>query len=788
MHFARRIGRRQGGSGLVVLLCATGVALSTTLFAVVKAVLLDPLPYRGADRLTALWAVAESFGIPEYPFSFENYKDYRDRSDVFESLAAWRTVLMTLEGGDRPVSIGGARVTGNFFATLGVEPLIGTGLGDEGDPSRALIGYGLWQREFSGAADVLGRSIRLDGRAYVVAGVLPPELRYPTLETEVFVPLRIREAPETDRAFHFLRLLGRLREGVSLEQAQSRLERIAEYLATTYPDASGELGIRVLPLKEQLVGSTREALAGLFAGGQVLTLLAWANVAILLLARGMARRNEIALRVALGATRRRLVGMLLADAIGLAGLGCLLGLGAGWLAVAALPGIDPGLLPRAWEIRFDADLVLWALGLTLLGGLLFGSAPALWSTRPGSALGTSRTTDRRTARFNAALVALQVALTLPLLVVSSMQLRSVHALQQVDPGFALDGVLAGSVSLPASQFGVAEQGVYVERALAELRRLPGVEAAGAISHLPFTSRAASIVTFRPDQRGGSGLPNAHYRVVSPGLFAAMSLPIVSGRGLEEDDDDPERHSIVVDESLAAVLWPGQDPLGRPVLLGNVEVPWRVVGVAGRARLLALDAAPAYTIYVPVRGNLFPGAMNRPSFMLKSRVPAASLAPSVREVLQSVDPRQAVLEVRPLAAQSDDWLGDRRTLARLLWAIASAALLLAGAGTYAMLSFSVGGRLREMAIRSALGAGARAIGGRVLLEGLRPGVAGAAAGALVCLAGGRVVAAHIHGIAPIDLPSLGAGVALLAGASLLASGAPVRRALRQSPATLLRQVE
>lgn len=783
----RRFGRQMQSSVLLVLLSALGIALSTTLFAVLKTTLFDPLPYRDADRLTVLWGVAESFGIDRYPFSWDNYRDYRDQIDTFEGLAAWRTLPMTLEGESRPVSVTGARVTANFFDVLGIEPLVGTGFDTaEAAADRALIGYGLWQREFAAAADVVGQSIRLNGTPHTIVGVVPPHLRYPTADTQVFVPLHITAPPETNRAFHFLRVLGRLREDRSLSQAQEPLEALAAHLAETFPDATGELTVRALPLKDEIVGTAGTSLQALFGGTQLLFVIAWANVAILLLARGMARRNELELRIALGATRSRLLGQLLGESLALAGVGCALGLLASWAALSLLPQLDPALLPRAYELRFDPALVPWAAGLTLVAVLVFGGVPA-WLATGGvaGAAPAGRATDRRTARFTARLVAAQVALALPLLVAAGTQLQNVRSLARVDVGFPLEGALTAGVSLPRSQFAVPQQKVYIDRALLQLEGLPGVEAVGAMSHLPFSRRNASIVTYRPEQEGESGLPNAHYRVVSPGLLTTLGIPIVAGRDIAPEDDDPERTHVVVDEELAQVLWPDRDPIGRQVRLGAIPTVWTVVGVAASARLLGLDREPEYTVYVPVAANQFSGAMATPRFVIHSAAPAAALAPAVREVLQKADPHQAVLGVRALSGQVDDWLGSRRALSRLLWVLAVAALTLAAAGMYATLAFAVGRRLREMAIRSALGARAPTLARSVLLAGLRPWMWGAVLGTLASFGASRALVHALGDIPPIDSSSVAAAVSLLLLAAVTASLVPARRAMTEDPARLLR---
>lgn len=564
---------------------------------------------------------------------------------------------------------------------------------------------------------------------------------------------------------------------------------MAVRLAEAFPDANRELSVRVISLKDEIVGGSRRSLNILFSAVQVLFVIAWANIAILLLARGMARRGELRLRAALGATRARLFGLLLMEGVVLAGLGCALGLLAGSFAITALPQIDPALLPRAYEIGFSLPLVLWAFGLTLAGALLFGSIPAWAATGVSTAeLDSTRTTGRRTSRLNSRLVAAQVALALPLLVASIMQLRSVHALESVELGYRIDHVLSAGVSLPGNQFGQAEQKHYIERAIDGFVRLPGVIAAGAISHLPLTNRQAAIVTYRPDQEGQSGLPNAHYRVITPGTLATLGIPVISGREFAPGDDETGRRIIVLNDRLARVLYPDREAVGQQVRLGTFEEPWEVIGVARSARLLALDAEPDYTIYVPVMQNLFASLLSLPQFLVRYEGSHVSLAPAVRQVLRDVDPNQAVLDIRPLGAQIDDWLGTRRAVAWLLWIIGGAALTLAGAGIYATLAFTVNRRRREMAIRSALGAAPGRLARTLVRDGLKPGVAGVVIGAAVCLIASRFFIGALFGVSSLDPPSMSGGIALVLLAALVACTAPTLRGMRQDPARLLREGE
>jgi putative ABC transport system permease protein len=493
----------------------------------------------------------------------------------------------------------------------------------------------------------------------------------------------------------------------------------------------------------------------------------------------MAKRGELELRAALGATRARLFALLVSRAGLLAALGCGLGLLAGSLGLSALRGVDPVLLPRAYEIELTPALVFWALAVTLLAVLAFGTLPA-WA-----ALTTTRTIDLKRKKLSGRLVAAQVALAVPLLVASNMQLRSVRALAAVETGFDVDDVLAASVALPVSQFDLPGQKRYIDRAVAALGEIPGVLSVGAMSHPPLTQRQASAVAFRPDQDGQPGLPNAHYRVISEGLLGALGIPILSGREFEPKDEGGNRPMVILDEKLAKVLFENRDPIGQKVRLGAQETLWEVIGVAGRAQLVSLDKEPEYTVYVPILQNRFPTALSLPTFVIRTEG-GPELMSSVREALQGVDPSQAVLDVRPMEALLDEWLSERRAVSTLLWGIAAAALVLAGAGIYATLAFTVRYRLREMAIRAALGAGASRLARAVVADGLRPGLVGIAAGLAFGGLTVRFLVGVLFGVSALDLPSLAAASGLMLLVMAAACIAPARRAIREDPTRLLRE--
>ena len=363
-----------------------------------------------------------------------------------------------------------------------------------------------------------------------------------------------------------------------------------------------------------------------------------------------------------------------------------------------------------------------------------------------------------------------------------------RALANVDTGFEVDQAIVAGAALPVNQFGPVEQKRYIDRAIATLERVSGIRSAAAMSHLPLSDRNAAIVTYRPDQEGESGLPNAHYRVISDGLLRTLGVEVLSGREFEPRDRGGDRPMVILDETLARVLFPDRDAVGQKVRLGTDPTLWEVIGVAGAAQLVSLDDEPDYTVYVPILQNRFAAALSTPKFVVRTEAAPAGMIGAVREALQGVDPNQAVLEVRPLRGQLDAWLQNRRALALLLWVIAAAALVLAGAGVYASLTFAVGRRLREMAIRSALGARSSRLARTIVADGLRPGLAGTVVGLALGLVVGRLLVGVVYGVPSLDLASLAYATAMMLSAMLLACIAPARRAMRESPASLLREEE
>ncbi|HVS63929.1 MAG TPA: ABC transporter permease [Thermoanaerobaculia bacterium] len=800
----RSLRRRPLLTGLALLLAALAVGLQAVLASVVSAVLLRPLPYEEPERLVVPWGVVEDFGIDEYPFSWPNFLDYRGLEDSpLESVSATRTAPFTLSSRDRPRSVQGARVTLDLVDTLGLRmqqgswfdagAAAGSQAPEAGAVGQVVISDRLWRSELDGSPEAVGATVRLDGIVHTVVGVLPPAARFPNSDTDVLVPL-VPEGLELVRAFHFLRLVGRLRDGADLASAQARLVEAALRLAADHPDANDRLGMRLVPLLEERVGRAREGLTVLSVAVQVLFLLACLNVAGLLLARALERRGEMGLRIALGASRWQMLRPALADGLMLAGGGGIAGVAVAAVTVRFLRRLDPELLPRAFELRLDPAALAWACVAVLVAAIAFAAAPALLASRvdpvgqlaPGRGVG-----DRRQAPWQRRLVAAQVAVTMPLLLGALALIRHVEALQQADLGFPLEHRLTAGVALPLNQFGtVDEQSDFIERARSRLSEIAGVKSVGAISRLPFSPGNASLVAQRPD-REIDAPPNALLRIVSEGLLDSLGVELIDGRDVRPADGAEGSRVVVIDETLAGILFPDESPLGRILRLGAIDDEWRVVGIVRAVRLIDPEAPPEPTAWVSSRQNPFPAAMRTPHFVLETAVEPSALAPAVRNALHEVDPEQALLDVRPLAGSLGEWLAARRAVTGLLSSLAAIALLISGIGLYAVLRASVERQRFELGIRAALGAGARRLQRRVIVEALVPVIAGSFAG--VALAAALESALRSAGSIPgssdaatIELAALVPALVALTATAIAASAAPARRVARTDPVVSLRR--
>ncbi|HWS90077.1 MAG TPA: ABC transporter permease [Pyrinomonadaceae bacterium] len=799
---ARTLMKNRGFTLVAVLTLAVGIGANTAIFSVVEAVLLRPLPYDNADRVVMLWEHNRVRNRPRNVVNPGNLMDWRDQSGSFEEVAAFVDQRYNLTGAGEPEEVAGQAATPNLFKLLGARPALGRTLlaGDEaeGGENVAVISHGLWQRRFGGSPDVLGRTLSLGGNPVTVVGVMPPDFRWFVKENsltgkpaELWVPMALTEQQRTERRGRYLSAVALLKPGVTVEQAQSELDTVTARLEAQYEIDKG-WGGSVVPLREQLAGEIRPALLVLLGAVACVLLIACVNVANLQMARAAGRRKEIALRAALGAGRLRLIRQLLTESLLLAAAGGALGLLLAHWCVEALVALGPQNLLGAGQAGVNPMVLLFTLGVTLLTGLAFGVVPAVETSRLNlsESLKESSRGDvgaGRAGRVRAVLVVAETGLALVLLVGAGLMVRSFQRLQAVDPGFDPSNLLTMRLMLPQTKYPEDARKVeFFRRVTEQLRALPGVSSASAVSALPFAdigSATSFTVEGRPalppGQRQGTDV-----RVADEHYFRTMNIPVISGRTFTEQEAVENRRVAVVNEAMVRKYFPGEDPLGKRVLvnMGTNPVPTEIVGVVGDARYDKLDGELRPMVYWT------PPQLAYSSMWLVVRTAGdpAALGPAAVREIQAVDREQPVADVRTM----EGWLAESTARARfgtlLLGAFACTALLLAAVGLYGVLSYSVTQRRNEIGIRMALGAQARDVLKLMVGQGMRLVLVGVVLGLAGALALTRVMSGLLYDVAATDPPTFAANALLLMAVSLAACYIPARRATRVDPATALRR--
>jgi len=795
LRFSLRALRRNPLFAVTAILClALGIGTSTAIFAILHAVVLAPLPYEDADRVVEVWNHLTLMDLAWQKASVPEYLDYVERSEVFSRLGGYIDgITTTVTDGGEPEAVAAGYATPSLFPLLGVRPHLGrTFLEEEASPGRGgvvLLSQGLWQRRFGADPGVVGRTIGLDGESYLVVGVLPRDFRFPDARVQLWQPLTINRAQLPLRRYRVLHVLGRLRDGVSLEQAQAGMEALSAELYREHPDIYPRQGwkVELAPVKEQMVSQVRPVLRLLLAGVFLLLLIACVNVANLLVVRAIGREGEIAVRLALGAGRRRLARQLVTESLVLGVSGGLLGLAIARAAVGLLVAARPEFLPRVEEVRIGGVPLAFSLFVSLATGLAFGLVPALqlFGRRLRTAIRAVGSDPGRNLLRRVFVVA-EVALAFVLLVGAGLMIRSFAAAQRVDPGFDARDVLTLRINLSYRRYtepaAVAAFYGALERRLAEL---PGVRGVGAVSILPL-SGGERVGAFEIEGRGlpsGEDLPSSDLRVATAGYHRAMRIPLLAGRGFSPADDAQAPQVAVIDDELARRYFPGQSPVGRRIRPGSFgDQPWAtIVGVVGQTRQAGLDHESRGVIYMPHAQQPRPAM----TIVLRSASDPSGLAGPIRQAVREIDPIEAVSEVRTMEQVMDGSLAMRRLSALLLGGFSAMAFVLAVVGIYGVMAFNVLHRRREIGLRVAIGAQSRDVlrlivgqGTGLVLLGLLLGLGGA-------VALGRFLASLIFGVGVYDPVTYVTVTAALALAGLFASYLPARRALRLDPTLALR---
>jgi len=795
----RALRKSPGFTAVAVITLALGIGANTAIFSVVNAVLLRPLPYKDDSRLVVILNKGHN------PVSPANFIDWRSQSQSFSQMGAAEYWTPNLTGTDNPEKLWALHVSPDIFPMLGVQPLLGRMFLPEeqeaGKEHEVVLSYALWQSHFAGNPEIIGRSVALSGERYTVVGVMPHDFKFAPFwatKAQLWVPLALGSRL-TDRAGGSLRVFARLKPGVTLEQAQAEMAGITGRLEREFPGTNQDM--QVLSLREKVVGNIRPALLVLLGAVGFVLLIACANVSHMLLARAASRREEIALRTALGAARWDVFRQLLTESMALAFLGGGAGLLLAVWGVRVLLAISPVAIPRVEAVAVDGHVLLFALGISLFTGLAFGMALAWGATvvnlsdalkegKRGSSEGLRRN------RLRGLLIGSEFALAVVLLAGAGLMVRTFLALQHVDPGFDPHGVLSLVVGVAGTeQAAVGHTGNFYQEVLQRVRAVAGVESASGINHLPLAGDEWGFpfhVEGRPPEPPGKDLV-ATYRAVLPGYFRTMSIPILRGRDVTDADNSGAPGVVVINDYLARRYWPGEDPIGKRITFDDpAKSPsWlTVVGVAKNTARGDWVSPPEEEVFLPYLQNRAYLDTPSPPFayltlVVRARGDPAALAPAIRGAIHSLDQNIPLSEIQTMDHVVAEATGQSRFYLILLGAFAMVALVLAGVGIYGVMSYSVSRRTHEIGVRMALGAQGRDVLKLVVFQGIVQALAGVAVGLAGALTLSQFMAGLLYGTRPTDPVTLTAVVFLLGLVAVAASYIPARRAARVDPMVALR---
>lgn len=789
---ARLLRRSPAFSVVAVLTLALGIGANTAIFSVVNAVLLRPLPFPGQDRLVRLFE-SNPKGDNRNVVNPLNFMEWRDRTRSFAQMAAMHGWTSNITGEGEPLAVQGIRASTELFSVLGVVPFMGRAFipeeGIEGRDHVVIFSYAFWLSHYGGDRNILGRKIMLNGDPVTVVGVLPRDFHFPRWKADIYVPMPL-ERGEARREGRYLSVIARLQPGVNLAQAQQDLSSVAARLSQEWPSMDHDWGVSVVPFLEDVTENVRVPLLVLLASVGLVLLIACANVANLLLMRATSRIREIALRTALGAGRWRIVQQLLSESLLLAIAGWACGLAVGYWGLKALLALIPESvsLPRMETIHLDSSVFLFAFVISLLTAILFGLVPALQISRPqlGGALqqGSQRTGVGGSRVFRQVFVVAEIALALLLLAGAGLLMRSFNRLVSVDPGFETAHLLTMEIFTSPAKYGdLQKRSQYVENILAEIRNVPGVEAAGSVHFLPLTGLVSgSCFAPVPGPQPDTSSPAAEFLVVSPGYFRAMGTPMLSGRDFSAQDRFGSPSVLIINRAFAQRFFPGGSPIGKKLnVCWTVPNPVEIVGVVSDSRQKNLKEPPQPTIFLANAQ----GPMYFARLVVRTRRDPRQMARVAQAAVHRVDPDQAISEVETMEQVFSDSVSRPRFQLVLLIVFAGIAVLLATIGVYGVVSYSVSQRTQEIGIRVALGARAGDVSRLVLREGLMLGGIGVAVGLAGAMACTRVLSSLLFEVTPTDPATLSFVAGLLLTVSLAAALLPARRATRVNPVVALR---
>jgi putative ABC transport system permease protein len=791
-YAVRTLRKSPGFVAVAVLSLALGIGVNTAIFSAVDAAVLRALPYGDPDRVVMVWEDGSRVGSGKNWPSAGNYREWTERNHVFAELAALVSVSANLTGGltgdGPPEQVFGRRVTANFFSVMGVRPVVGRTFTEEEERLRApvaVVSYGLWRQRYGGDPKLAGRQIVMDGSKVTVIGVLPREFALQRRDVSFWMPASFRAADLENRRGHSLYVAGRLKPGVTIEQAREDMRTVAAAMAEEYPEDRG-VGVSVVPIRDELLGKSRAGLLVLMAAAVCVLLIACANLASLLLARTMARQREIAVRVALGAGPGRLTRLVVTEGLLLAAAGGLLGVAAAAPGVRILAKLVPETLPPSAAPLVDGRLVAFAILLSLATGILFSLVPALQIARraPNDALKQDSRAGARGNLMRDVLAAAEVGLALVLLVGACLLLETMANMNALTLGFQSTHLLTLRTVLPSKYREPADKLAFAERVMEGVRALPGVSGAGYASTLPFESRgdtAGYRVEGRPLEANDPG--DAVYRVVTSDYLQVLGAQLREGRFFDRGDAAAAAPVVVVNETFARKYWPGESAVGRRIALATSTDAWRtVVGVVKDVRECGYEASMKPGIYQPAAQAVRPVR----ELIVRTAGDPRAVFQAVRRAIAAVDPEQPVAWVRTMDEMIELDVQDRRQVLTLLGTFAALALALACIGLYGVLSSAVTARRRELGLRMALGATAGSVQRMVVGRGLLLTASGLAAGLGASWALTSLMKNLLYGVEATDTATFAGVAAFLGAVATFASWIPARRASRVDPMTVLRE--
>lgn len=800
LRFGARMLLKQPGFTLIAIFTlALGIGANTAIFSVVNTVLLRALPYQNAEQLVMVWEKSQR--REQNVINLGNFFDWKAQNDVFADMATFADFRTNLTGQGEPVEVPAQIATDNLFSVLGVQPLLGRAFTPEdakqGQDNVVLLSYGLWQRQFGGDPQVIGRKLMLNNNENIVIGVLPPDFKWHIQgnsitgqPAELWSPWNIPEGMKQRRG-RFASAVARLKPGVSVAQARAAMNSLAARLSEQYKEFNTGWGTTVVPLREQFAGELRRPLLILMGAVGFVLLIACANVANLLLARAAARQKEIAVRSALGAGRGRILRQLLTESVLLAALGGAVGVGLAWWGTPALARLSPPELGALQGIEISTPVLFFTFAVALLTGLIFGLAPALEASRMNLSdtlkeAGKALAGSVRSQRIRSALVVAEIALALVLLVGAGLLIRSFLQLQSQSTGFNASQVMTMRVALPGRKYNDDPKRInFFTQAVAQMQAIPGVEAAGAINFLPFAGPGAGTgfeIEGQPKPLPGQG-PVTGVCVADQHFFSTMQIVLQRGRMFTEQEVREMRHVVVVNEALARKYFPNEDALGKRITISmkNENVPSEIIGIVADVKHAQLDQAATPMSYWPLAELPY----NSMTFVLRTRGEPLSAVAAARQVIHSLDPQQPIADVRTMESLLGKSVARARFNTLLLTVFACLALLLSAVGIYGVMAYSVTQRTHELGVRLALGASQSDVLKLVLTQGMRLAGIGVAIGLVAAFGLTRLMTTLLFGVRATD-PLTFAGIALLLTAiAWLACFIPARRATKVDPLVALR---